>query len=69
MEEQQVAKMRKQTNTQKSSKNLFIGGGVIALVAIAIALYYNHTRKYPSTIFYTQARDDVSPCEKIPKSC
>ena len=49
MEEQQVAKMRKQTNAQKSSKNIFIGGGVIALVAIAIALYYNHTRKYPST--------------------
>lgn len=34
---------------QKSPKNLFIGIAVIAVAAIGIYLYYNHTRKYPST--------------------
>jgi membrane fusion protein (multidrug efflux system) len=51
MEEQQldIAKTHKKTRKQKSPKNLFIGIGVIAVAAIGIALYYNHTRKYPST--------------------
>ncbi len=49
MEEQQVAKKHKQSSTNKSHKNLFIGVGIIGLAAIAISLYYNHSRKYPST--------------------
>ncbi len=49
MEQQQTPKTHKRSNEKKLPKNLFIGLGVIVLVATAITLYYNHTRKYPST--------------------
>lgn len=36
-------------NVPKPSKEVWIGFGIISLVAISIVLYYNHTLKYPST--------------------
>ena len=46
MEDKKIAPKSKK---QKSPKNVFIGVGVIVIAAVGISLYYNHTRKYPST--------------------
>ena len=47
MEETKISKSTRKKS--KSSKNILIGLFIIAIAAYGISLYYNHTRKYPST--------------------
>ena len=48
-EQQELVVKEEQIPSAKSFKKVFIGIGIIGVIILGIAIYYDHARKYPST--------------------